>query len=70
MALNASDWCTDADEWDEDMENGNLVTPAEVNDLSDGECEHSCNTCTTSGSPDSADDVDDVLDGDGQSTVS
>lgn len=67
-ALSASDWCADADEWDEDVENGNLVTPADMNDKSDGECEHSCNTCTTSGSPDSADDIDDALDLDGQST--
>ncbi|KAE8747640.1 hypothetical protein FOCC_FOCC005619 [Frankliniella occidentalis] len=70
VALSASDWCADADDWDEDVENGNLVAAPERNDLSDGECDHSYNTCTTSGSPDSADDVDDVLDVDGQSTVS
>lgn len=70
VALGASDWCTDADDWDEDLENGNLVAPSDVNEISDGECEHSCNTCTNSGSPDSADDADDVLDIDGQSTVS
>ncbi|XP_034257031.1 programmed cell death protein 2-like isoform X2 [Thrips palmi] len=68
VALGASDWCADADDWDEDLENGNLVAPSDINDMSDGECEHSCNTCTNSGSPDSADDADDVLDIDGQST--
>lgn len=68
VALGASDWCADADDWDEDLENGNLVAPSDINEISDGECEHSCNTCTNSGSLDSADDADDVLDIDGQST--
>ncbi|KAJ1522354.1 hypothetical protein ONE63_002646 [Megalurothrips usitatus] len=68
VALGASDWCTEADDWDEDVENGNLVAPVDINDMSDGECEHSCNTCTTSGSPDSADDAEDCLDVDGHST--
>lgn len=70
VSLSTSDWCADADEWDEDLENGNLVTSAHNIDISDSECGNSCNTYTNSGSPDSADDADDGLDIDCQSTVS